>query len=58
MTDTPLTSTQQKELQDFRQSLTEEQQEQYDRIVEAEGESAVYAKLGHLKAQIEYINSL
>ncbi len=51
-----MTPGQHKELQDFRQSLTEEQQEQYGRIVKAEGEAAVYARLGHLKAQIEHIN--
>jgi len=53
-----MTPKQQKELQDFRQSLTAEQQEWFDQIVEDNGEEAVYARLGHLKKQIEYINSL
>jgi hypothetical protein len=58
MTGIPMTSTQQKELQDFRASLSEELLTYFDRVIEEEGEEAVLSKLGHLKAQAEYIESL
>lgn len=48
-----MTSTQQKEMQDFRATLEPWQQESFDRLVEAKGEEVVYSMLGHLKEQAE-----
>lgn len=48
-----MTSTQQKEMRDFRDSLEPWQQEAFDRLVKAKGEEAVYSMLGHLKAQAD-----
>jgi hypothetical protein len=53
-----MTPEQQKELQDFRATLSDDQQAYFDHVTETQGEERVYARLGHMKRQIEYINSL
>ena len=53
-----MTPTQRQELQDFRATLSDDQQAYFDHVIELEGEERVYARLGPMKKQIEYINRL
>ncbi len=53
-----MTSEKQKELQEWRATLTKEEDEILQRIIEVKGEHYVLSVLGHLKAQVEYVRSL
>lgn len=53
-----VTPAQRKEMEDFRATLPTDLQEAFDRMIEAKGEEAIYAILGHLKQQAEYVQSL
>ena len=58
MTNTPKTSTKQKELQDFRATLSEHDQKILDREIEEKGADEVAAHLEFYKNQMEYVNSI
>lgn len=47
-----------KELQEWRATLSEWEEETLDRIIEQSGEQYVLEILGHLKNQLEYVRSL
>jgi len=53
-----MTSTRQKELQDWRATLTPDEDETVARMIEQQGEEYVLSILGHLKNQLEYVRSL
>ena len=53
-----MTSEKQKELQEWGATLTKEEDEILQRIIEVKGEQYVLSVLGHLKAQVEYVRSL
>lgn len=47
-----------KELQEWRATLSEWEEETLDRIIEQSGEQYVLEILGHLKNELEYVRSL
>jgi hypothetical protein len=53
-----MTSTQRKQMQEFRATLPDELKGAFDRMVEAQGEDRVFSQLGHLRQQLEYVQSL
>jgi len=55
---TTLNSAQQKELQDWRATLTPDEDETVAQMIEQQGEEYVLSILGHLKNQLEYVRSL
>lgn len=55
---TPINPTQQKELQDWRATLTKEEDETIEQMIQGQGEEYVLSILGHLKDQMKYVRSL
>jgi len=55
---TSVTSDKQKELQDWRATLTPDEDDHIARMIEQQGEEYVLSILGHLKDQLEYVRSL
>jgi len=53
-----MTSEKQKELQEWGATLTKEEDEILQRIIEVKGEQYVLSVLGHLTAQVVYVRSL
>jgi hypothetical protein len=47
-----------KELQDWRATLTPDEDETVAQLIEVKGEEYVLSILGHLKDQLEYVRSL
>jgi len=55
---TSVTSDKQKELQDWRATLTKEEDDLIVRMIEVKGQEYVVSILGHLKSQLEIAREL